>query len=234
MERANLSGSDLRHVDLTNAHADHADFTKARLDGGVLTGLHGEWTNFSNASLLDINATGADLAYSDFSDAWLFPELSSVTLDKANFSGAILRRTRIGHASLAGANFTNADATAAQFKEDDLSGAVFSSTNLSGSFLINDSGVSKAQFGTAWAWSDNSAHVMAGTDDCLLSDLNIYNPAFWDPQWTPQNNYLCVEQGMTTVKQITDCIFKRYRSVPPRVGIKPSDKARVQNSSSCR
>jgi uncharacterized protein YjbI with pentapeptide repeats len=227
MDGVNMKASNLHGVDLTNAHADEADFSNADMTGSVLRNLHAEGSNFDGTRMDEIDATGADFAFGSFSDA----RISSVAPLKANFSGAILRGTFFQGSPLSNVDFTNADATKALFKEVDLSGAIFTSTNLSGSSFINDSGAVKETFKSAWAWGDAPVQV-EDKDICLLSDLNIYNPDFWDPLWTGTPPR-CAETGMTSVRQIAQCQFNNYRS-DSRVEQIPSAKARIENPRSCK
>ena len=101
LSTADLSGKDLRPVNLYKADLSGANLTQA---------------NLSKANLSDANLSKADLSEAKLSGADLF----RANLSEANLSGAKLVK-----ADLTAANLSNADLTAA-----DLSGADLTATNL--------------------------------------------------------------------------------------------------------
>ncbi|HAA4979825.1 TPA_asm: hypothetical protein GET13_10655 [Listeria monocytogenes] len=88
-ERADLTGADLRHTNLSNAVLTGADLTHANLSNADLTGADLRHTNLTNAVL-----TGADLTHANLSNA--------------DLTGADLRHTNLTNADLSNANLTNA------------------------------------------------------------------------------------------------------------------------------
>ncbi|EIV7778508.1 pentapeptide repeat-containing protein [Listeria monocytogenes] len=88
-ERADLTGADLRHTNLSNAVLTGADLTHANLSNADLTGADLRHANLSNAVL-----TGADLRHTNLSNA--------------DLTGADLRHANLTNADLSNANLTNA------------------------------------------------------------------------------------------------------------------------------
>jgi hypothetical protein len=75
-----LSGTDLRGVDLCWAHLDDANFTGSHLEGARLVEAHMERAYFTNAHLQGANLTGANLSGA---------KLTGANLDKADLDGVI-------------------------------------------------------------------------------------------------------------------------------------------------
>ena len=90
---ANLSGADLRNVNLT-----YADLSCAHLINTDLSGANLSDANLSDTELWNANLTNTDLSCAD---------LSGADLEYANLSGADLRNVNLWNANLQHANLEN-------------------------------------------------------------------------------------------------------------------------------
>ena len=118
MDKADLSGADLRNADLSGASMRRANLRGANLRG----------TNLIAADLIRANLSGADLSNSYLSNADLGGAyLSGADLSGANLSGADLRRAYLG-----GANLSDVDFSDANLNNANLSGATLIYADLRG------------------------------------------------------------------------------------------------------
>ena len=101
---ANLTGADLRHVNLYYANLTGADLTGADLWCANLSDANLHCANLTGANLRRANLTGADLKDANLKDA----NLVGADLRSANLTGANLTGANITGADLGGANLTNA------------------------------------------------------------------------------------------------------------------------------
>jgi len=99
MERADLSGADLRAIDLTGSNLARADLSGANLSGAIL---------------LNVDLSGADLTGAN---------LSGMNATKATLAGATLSGANLAHADLSGANLVNATHLQADLVEANLADA---------------------------------------------------------------------------------------------------------------
>jgi uncharacterized protein YjbI with pentapeptide repeats len=103
--RPDLSGSDLRRVDLKHAAFDGVLLTDANLRGTDLShaDLHG--SDLHRANLIRAHFNAANLAEADFSEADLSEaNLSEANLSKANFSHSLVLGALLLGADLSSAN----------------------------------------------------------------------------------------------------------------------------------
>jgi len=122
IDTLDLSGANLRNVDLSSAN----------LFGANLTGADLSFAYLSDAKLYGANLTGADLSRSSLNRA----NLRSVDLYGANLSGAKLYGANLSDANLTGANLRNAE-----LFDTDLTGANLTSANLDGAFILGATGI---------------------------------------------------------------------------------------------
>ncbi|HAC2959947.1 TPA_asm: pentapeptide repeat-containing protein [Listeria monocytogenes] len=93
-ERADLTGADLRHTNLSNAVLTGADLRHTNLSNAVLTGADLTHANLRHTNLSNAVLTGADLRHTNLSNAVL--------------TGADLTHANLSNADLSNANLTNA------------------------------------------------------------------------------------------------------------------------------
>jgi hypothetical protein len=96
LEGADLSGTDLSHLEATDAHFDGADLTGARLDGSILANAHLRGAELRFAQLKRTNLRDADLRGANLFSA----TLDMADLWKANLTGASLWNARLANADL--------------------------------------------------------------------------------------------------------------------------------------
>lgn len=156
---ADLSGTNLSGVDLSDAVVRNADFSGANLSGAVLNDTELSGSNLSKADLrgalaVDTNFTGAVIVEARMGDAYLWgADLRGVAaeevvlrdtglqnsifvnadLDRGFLGGAELHSTEFGNASLRGAGLQNASFYRTDLRNADLTGA-----NLSGARYLGD------------------------------------------------------------------------------------------------
>ena len=121
-----LSGAQLRGVNLENVRLDNANFSGAML-----------WeANFSNMLMRRVNLSGAKLRGAIFSNIDLEDSnLSSAYLHRAEFSDTSLFDTNLSHSDLHRAKFSNTSLLDANLSHSDLHRAKFSNTSLLGTNL---------------------------------------------------------------------------------------------------
>ena len=107
--RPDLSGSDLRRVDLKHAAFNGVLLKDANLRGTDLSNadLHG--SDLNKANLIRVHFSAANLAEADFSEA---------DLSEANLSEANLCEANFSHSLILGALLLGADLTGANLKDD--------------------------------------------------------------------------------------------------------------------
>lgn len=146
---ANLSGADLRGVDL-----EWADLTEADLRGVDLTKAVLKWAHLLKTDLFDADLSEADLSEANLSGA----DLSHAKLNRANLSQAYLSEVNLYHASLWQANLSKAYLFGARLYEAnlyraELSGANLLKADLSGASLfeadLSEANLSRANFYSA-------------------------------------------------------------------------------------
>jgi uncharacterized protein YjbI with pentapeptide repeats len=146
---ANLEGADFRlaempRVDLTDANVTKTAFTEAILSSAILTGIHGEETNFARAVLVDASVTRLE------------------DLHFANFSGAELAQSNLFHSKFFDASFDNADFTLASAVGSDFSAVrsmddvILTGANLTGA-RIEPERIERAWFVNADGLSSRTA-----------------------------------------------------------------------------
>jgi uncharacterized protein YjbI with pentapeptide repeats len=129
--RANLSGADLRDVDLRDAYLRDVDLRDAYLRDANLRGADLRDANLRGADLIGANLSGANLIGANLSGA----NLSDAYLRDANLRGANLIGANLSGANLSGANLSGANLRGADLIGANLSGANLSGANLRGAHL---------------------------------------------------------------------------------------------------
>jgi uncharacterized protein YjbI with pentapeptide repeats len=122
-----LSGADLTHAHLREAHLTGADLTRADLTGVDLTGANLTEADLKGATLTGVSLKGADLTHAQLIRATPI----GANLTHADLRGADLTRANLTQADLTGTNLTMADLTMA-----DLRGADLTEADLTGATLI--------------------------------------------------------------------------------------------------
>lgn len=102
-ERAKLSYTDLRGLDLKCAYLGNAYLTNAYLTNANLRGAYLRGANLRNANLKCADLYGANLRNADL----IYADLSCVNLSCANLRGADLRGAYLTNANLSNANLSN-------------------------------------------------------------------------------------------------------------------------------
>lgn len=121
-------------VDLTNTHFDGVDLSAQDLDGTLLDGVSFVRTNLDGASLREASGTGVR-----FDEAVMsFADLMGAAFPAASFRDAVVDRSQLGLANLAGATFEGADLTNASFVGTDVSNADFLFANVALVSFTND------------------------------------------------------------------------------------------------
>jgi len=119
---ANLRGADLRNTDLRSANLTNANLRVADLTNANLSNA-----NLTDANLRDANLTGANLRGINLTDA----DLTWADFRGANLRGANLARTNLYDVCFAGANLRGAYFYGADLSEADLRGADLRNTDFS-------------------------------------------------------------------------------------------------------
>jgi uncharacterized protein YjbI with pentapeptide repeats len=126
-----LSGADLRGVDLREAHLIGKNLSRADLSVADLREVHLDWADLSGARLNGANLSGANLIKANLRGA----RLNGANLSGADLSHALLNGARLNGANVSGANFHEADLSVADLRANlnraDLSGARLNGANLS-------------------------------------------------------------------------------------------------------
>lgn len=123
---ARLDRADLRGADLTNANLSLADLRDATLDGARLFKAKFHRANLSRASLPRVWARRANFHRADMREA----DISNAVLSDANLHEAILRRANLRETNLEKAVLTEADLVQADLHGADLSRALLVEANL--------------------------------------------------------------------------------------------------------
>ena len=144
LSKINLSGANLKYVNLPGVDLQDADLSGADL----------RVANLSGANLRDANLSRANLSSADLSGATLLDvNLSDADLQVANLSGANLLRANLLEVSLWDANLQRANLSGADLSSADLSSADLRSSHLSGANLqrahLLDANLSDANLQTA-------------------------------------------------------------------------------------
>ncbi len=142
----NLSGRDLRNVDLHGIKITGADMSKTDLRGANLAGTEFTGTDLSGANLDGANLTGAKFTGADISDA----TFHNARMDGVRFVGISLRNTGLdpagiravlvhgcegcdlSHMNLRGVDFRGITLTGVDLSHSDLTGADLSGVRLKG------------------------------------------------------------------------------------------------------
>ena len=141
-----LSGADLREINLSGIFLDGADLREADLRGAYLRLAHLSRADLSGADLREAYLREADLreaylrlAHLSRADLRLAnlneARLSGANLSEADLRGANLRLARLSQANLPEANLSGADVSGADLSGADVSGADVSGARLSGANL---------------------------------------------------------------------------------------------------
>ena len=160
-----LSGADLRLVNLSGSNIERSDLAGADLS----------YAHLESANLLSVSLKLADLSWASCSDANLGEaDLTSANLSSADFSGAVLANADLSHASLqftklAGANLYRALLAGAVGITADLSHATLTEANLMGADLRNakltGADLTHAKLtGVQLMYSDLSGSNLSGAD----------------------------------------------------------------------
>lgn len=136
--KKDLSGADLRNIDLSHltsvgAILRKADMSGANLAYARLTTPNFYRTNLFSAALHNITFIGGDLVRTSFLEADLHhARLFGINAQEASFAGTDLRNAALVSANLQDADFTDADLTNAKFITSDVTGADFTGAQLTG------------------------------------------------------------------------------------------------------
>ena len=134
---ANLRDADLNGANLSEANLRDTDFSLAILSNTNLTHANLRFARFDSANLSEANLSYADLGFAVLADALLSDaNLSFATLREANFYGATLSKANLSEAYLSGTNFADADLSRTDLSYAILSHAVLSNTNFSGATMV--------------------------------------------------------------------------------------------------
>ena len=134
--RPDFFEADLSTTDLRGGNFTEADVTRGDLSGANLSGAHLSRADLTVANLSGANLSRADLSRADLSRAYLTEAyLRGAYLRGANLSGANLSGANLSGADLSGANLSRADLSRADLTVANLSGANLSGANLSGANL---------------------------------------------------------------------------------------------------
>lgn len=180
--RPDLSGAELRQVDLGGINLMGADLSACDLGGANLMGadlsvcdLGG--ANLSGAYLSEANFFEADLSEAFLSEAYLF----EANLSRVNLNGADLQWVYLGQADLSGAyligvNLREADLRGAYLIGSNLSDADLSKANLIGADL---QGADLRRANLAGANLIGARMLRTNFEDANLTDCSIYGISSW-------------------------------------------------------
>ena len=128
-----FDGLDLSNMNLSQCNFSGSTFVGTNCSGCQLKDSNLTKTDFTRANLSRSSLTGSDLSWSKLSGADLVgADLHKITARAANFSNALMIRTKLNDADCLGAIMTGINATAAQMESMNLECA-----NLTGSALMN-------------------------------------------------------------------------------------------------
>lgn len=131
LERANLSGIDLRFANLRYAKLKDADLTGAVLSSANLENADLTGAILKDANLNEANLSGAKLDHCDLRGA----NLQTANMPGVSLQNAWLSEANFYRARLVDADLRNADLTTAIFSSADLRGAELTGTNSVGADL---------------------------------------------------------------------------------------------------
>jgi uncharacterized protein YjbI with pentapeptide repeats len=119
--RANLSGSVLDRVSLTDCLVENSDFANVRSDGGALVRLRAETSRMTGLAVT--KGLVKDVVFAECRldlSGWRFTDFQAV-----RFTGCNLARADFTEADLTGAQFVGCDLTGAQFEKAKMTGTRF-------------------------------------------------------------------------------------------------------------
>ncbi|MFB2972290.1 pentapeptide repeat-containing protein [Aerosakkonema sp. BLCC-F183] len=152
--RCELTGADLKQINLSNAKLAYAKLDGANLTGANLRYAYLEGANLGDAKLAYANLGGAKLSYANLGGANLIgAKLSYANLEGANLLGAKLMGGKLGYANLVSTNLSNADLTGAYLWRAKLGYSYLNNANLERANLegaqLNDSKLEGADLAAA-------------------------------------------------------------------------------------
>ena len=156
LSRWNLSGADLRMIELHKADLCGVDLSGAELCGAGLVMAYLLRADLSGADLSQAGLGGADLRWSQLSRAQLFSanlyhaHLSGADLRGADLSGANMEGVDLREADLSGACLRGAYLLRARLNGACLSGADLRETDLSGADLFKAISLERGQLDVAY------------------------------------------------------------------------------------
>ena len=151
-----LRGANLNDANLTGADLASADLTGARLNNASLASAHLELTNFTDCSL-----ENADLSFVDLTTATLsHTRLQGIILHDAKLTGLDLRDVVLSQADLSSADLTDAELPRAQLDGANLYRARLNHADLSGARLTGSDLSSASLLNTDLSGADLSETVM--------------------------------------------------------------------------
>lgn len=127
LSRSDLTGARLAFADLRGSILEFA-VLQADLGGADLSNTHANYADFSYNNVRGANLSGAQLAYTMFGGTFL---------DNANLSSAFLFSADLSGAHMSGANLTASDMTYANLTEADLTGANMTGADLTAANLTS-------------------------------------------------------------------------------------------------
>lgn len=118
-QRLDLCNTDLRGINLVDAHLEWLYFDEAHMEGAILEYAHLEWVTFAGtylpkAFLAEAHLENANLEEADLEEASLMgahledASLNGARLEKASLFGSYLERTSLHGTHLEGANLSHA------------------------------------------------------------------------------------------------------------------------------
>lgn len=173
-----LSGLDLRHVNLTRAELHETNLQRAKLHRANMRESELIKADLRNSDLREAGLSWADLSHSDLREA---------NLSQANLMGAILQESNLSKANLTQAVLNGATLTGCKLVETNLTGADLNWANLSHSDLT------KADLRHAnLSWADLSHTTLANTN---------LNEATYNGQTKWPNGFSAAEAGCILLDQ---------------------------------
>lgn len=170
LREANLNGADLRNATIREADLNGANLRGAKLNGADLSKTDLSNTDLDSADLSGVNLTGTTLRGARLS----YANLSGATLSGVNLSGLSLSGAHLSKADLSGANLGRADAHTADLFEANLSGANLSGANLSGTSLGRANLSGADLIGINLSGADlTGAFISAESEKDILRGLNL-------------------------------------------------------------
>lgn len=135
--KANLRGMDLTEANLSEADLSQADLSGAKLLGARLIGARGEGADLSGSILSGADLSNADFTGSVFNNCSLYRTVfRGAKLDGASFVGQSLEQVDFSGASLKRCNLRKHVLTTTTFEKADLEGADLSESDISNVNLL--------------------------------------------------------------------------------------------------